>query len=98
MIRRSKTETLGDVLKEVIKDFKIDRKLQETQLINSWEEVIGKTIARATKKIYINNKTLYLQIHSSIIRNELSMIKSDIINRLNQKVGAEIINNISFWK
>lgn len=96
-MRKSKTESLGVVIKELLKTYKIDKKLQETELISSWEEVIGKTIARATKKIYISNKVLHLQITSSIIRNELSMIKSDIIKRLNEKVGGDIITNISFW-
>ena len=96
-MRKSKTEPIGVVIKELLKTYKIDKKLQETEIISSWESVIGKTIARATKKIYINNKVLHLQITSSIIRNELSMIKSEIIKRLNEKVGAEVITNISFW-
>lgn len=94
IIRRTEAQSLGSVIKEYLKEQKFDRKLAEVEAVNSWEAVIGKQIAKATSSIYIKNETLYLQLKSSIIRNELLMMRSDIIRIINNNSGFELIKNI----
>jgi predicted nucleic acid-binding Zn ribbon protein len=94
IIRRTEVQSLGSVIKEFLKERKFDRKLAEVEAINSWESIIGKPIARATASISIKNETLYLQLKSSIVRNELLMMRSDIIRAINRNAGFELIKNI----
>ena len=93
-MRKSNTQTLGEAIKDYLKALHIDKKINEVRLINSWEEVIGKTIAKATTKIYIKNKTLFVFLNSSVIRNELFMLKEEILKVLNEKAGEKIIEKI----
>ena len=93
-MRKSNTQTLGQAIKEYLKALNIDKKINEVRLINSWEEVIGKTIAKATTNIYIKNKTLFVFLNSSVIRNELFMLKEEILKALNKKAGEKIIERI----
>ena len=93
-MRKSNTQTLGEAIKDYLKALHIDKKINEVRLINSWEEVIGKTIAKATTKIYIKNKTLFVYLNSSVIRNELFMLKEEILKALNEKAGEKIIERI----
>ena len=93
-MRKSNTEKLGDIIKESLKDLNIDSKLKEVQLINSWEKVVGKTITRYTRNMYIKDKKLFVNVDSSVVRNELLMIKDALINALNKEVGEEIIIEI----
>lgn len=93
-MRKSNTQTLGEAIKDYLKALHIDKKINEVRLINSWEEVIGKTIAKATTKIYIKNKTLFVYLNSSVIRNELFMLKEEILKVLNEKAGEKIIEKI----
>ena len=93
-MRKSNTQTLGEAIKNYLKALHIDKKINEVRLINSWEEVIGKTIAKATTKIYIKNKTLFVFLNSSVIRNELFMLKEEILKALNEKAGEKIIEKI----
>jgi len=72
----------------------MNKKLKEVGLINSWEKVVGKTVARATKNMYIKDQKLFIELSSSVVRNELLMIKEPLINRLNQEAGASIITDI----
>ena len=62
--------------------------------MNSWEEVTGKFIASKTKNMYIKNKVLYVNIESSVIRNELILLREGLINRLNDKCKQEVITGI----
>ena len=46
LMRRKKTMSVAEVLKEYKREMRIDNKLKEVQLINSWEEIAGSAIAR----------------------------------------------------
>jgi predicted nucleic acid-binding Zn ribbon protein len=85
---------IRDVLQEFLRENKLDVKLRERGLIDSWEELMGKTISRATKKIYIKEGKLFIVISSSVIRNELYMLKQEIVKKLNEKAGEDIITEL----
>lgn len=69
-------------------------KLGEASVLNSWEEIVGKAISSRTTKMYIKDKVLYVYLSSSVVRNELLMLREAIRERLNQKAGSEVINEI----
>jgi predicted nucleic acid-binding Zn ribbon protein len=95
-MRKSKTESLRDVLKNFVQENHLERKLNEVELIHSWESVMGKTIMRYTKKLNIHNKVLFVETTSPMVRNELIMMREEIRQRLNEVVGEEIITAIIF--
>jgi predicted nucleic acid-binding Zn ribbon protein len=94
IIRRTEFQSLGSVIKEYLKEKKFDRKLAEVDAVNSWESIIGRQIARSTSSIYIKNETLFVHLKSSIIRQELLMMRSDIIRTINRNAGFDLIKNI----
>jgi predicted nucleic acid-binding Zn ribbon protein len=93
-MRKKNTQKIDEVVKEYLKAFKIDDKLKEVKLIRSWDEVVGKTIARSTSNIYIKNRKLFVKLNSSVIRNELFMLRDGLKKALNDKVGECIIDEI----
>jgi predicted nucleic acid-binding Zn ribbon protein len=72
----------------------LDDKLAEVRAMRSWEELLGKTVTRYTKNLYIKDKTLFVSLNSSIVRNEIMMIRDELIKRLNEKAGREVIEKI----
>jgi predicted nucleic acid-binding Zn ribbon protein len=95
-MRRSKTISLGEAIHDYVKEMNLEGKLNEVGLINSWEEVVGKAISSRTSKIYIKDKILYINLNSSVVRNELLMLRQELIEKLNQKAGTEVIKDIIF--
>jgi predicted nucleic acid-binding Zn ribbon protein len=95
-MRRSNTQSLSDVLKEYIKETRIERKLKEVDVVQSWENLLGKTIAHYTTKIYIRNQVLYVHISSAVVKNELFMMREEIKRKINEKEGEQIIRTIIF--
>ncbi|MDA3954091.1 MAG: DUF721 domain-containing protein [Bacteroidales bacterium] len=93
-MRKKNTQKIDEVVKEYLKAFKIDDKLKEVRLIKSWDEIVGKTIARSTNNIYINNRKLFVKLNSSVIRNELFMLRDGLKKALNDKAGEIIIDEI----
>jgi predicted nucleic acid-binding Zn ribbon protein len=94
IMRRSKTISLAEALKDYIKAMKLDVKLNEVGLISSWEEVVGKAISSRTTKVYIKDQVLYVHLSSSVVRNELLMLRQALKEKLNEKAGSEVIKDI----
>jgi len=95
-MRRSKTITLAEAIKDFVNEMGLNEKLAETSLINSWEEIVGRAISIRTSKIYIKNHILFVHLNSSVVRNELQMLKESLKNKLNEKAGKLLIKDIVF--
>jgi predicted nucleic acid-binding Zn ribbon protein len=93
-MRRSKTISLAEALKDYIREMNFGDKLTEAGVINSWEETVGKAISSRTTKIYIKDHILYVHLSSSVVRNELLMLREALREKLNQKAGSEVIKEI----
>jgi predicted nucleic acid-binding Zn ribbon protein len=93
-MRRSKTISLAEAMKDYIKEMNLEGKLNEVGIINSWEETVGKAIASRTSKIYIRDQVLYVHLNSSVARNELLMFRQTLKEKLNEKAGSEVIKDI----
>jgi len=93
-MRRSKTITLADAIKDYISEMNLGEKLAETSLVSSWEETVGKVISSRTSKIYVKDHILYVHLTSSVVRNELMMLRESLRNKLNEKAGKEVVKDI----
>jgi len=95
-MRRNNTQSLSEVIREFVKGSSIERKLKETDAVQSWEELLGKTIARYTKNVSLKNKVLFVEISSSVVKNELFMMRDEIRRKLNERAGEELVSTIIF--
>lgn len=95
-MKRSNAQSLSEVLREYIREMKMERKLKEVNAMHYWEELLGKSIANYTGNIYIAHKVLYVKINSPVVKNELIMMREEIRQKLNEKAGEEIIQRIVF--
>ncbi|MDP4186121.1 MAG: DUF721 domain-containing protein [Bacteroidota bacterium] len=93
-MRKSKILKLSDVVQEYLKENHIDNRLKEADLVSSWETIMGRTIALSTSKIYIHNRILFIYLRSSVIRQELFMMREQIRQSLNQHVGGDVIDEV----
>ena len=93
-MRRSKTMSLAEAMKDYIKEMNLGGKLDEVGIINSWEETVGKAIASRTSKIYIKDHILYVHLNSSVVRNELLMLRQALKEKINEKAGSEVLKDI----
>jgi len=76
--------------------FHLKQKFQQQKLIASWEKVMGSTVANRTTKIFFSDKKLFIYLSSSSLRHELLTMREEIIKKLNQEAGTEILTEIIF--
>ena len=94
--RGNEHSLLGDVVDKLMKAYRLDGKLKEIDVLSKWEEMMGRAVFLRTKNIYIKNKILYLELDSSVMRDELQHGKTIIIQRVNETAGSEIITDVWF--
>ena len=95
-MRRSKTILISEAIADYIKELNIGDKLKEASIINSWDETVGKAISSRTSKIYIKDHVLFVHLNSSVVRNELLMLRQALKEKINGKIGEEVIKDIVF--
>jgi predicted nucleic acid-binding Zn ribbon protein len=87
-------QTIGNFIQQFFaKNGKISQFLEQ-QAVELWPETVGEFIAAQTKKISIKQGVLYVTIPIAALRFELMGSRSQIMNKLNQKLGAEVVKGI----
>tara|TARA_B100001758_G_C17995951_1_gene395502 strand:+ start:78 stop:374 length:297 start_codon:yes stop_codon:yes gene_type:complete len=92
----SNMKSLSNVIRKIIKNPKLSKRLDNIKIIEIWHEILGRNLEKYVidSKVYKNK--LYVKIKSSTLRNEFSYKKTDIINEINIKFGKKIITDIIF--
>lgn len=93
-MRRKNTQTIGEVLNDYIGEMSMSRKLKESRIQQIWEELLGKNAASLTRKLNIKGGVLFVELNSSVLRNEILMMRETLLKGINEKAGEEIVNKI----
>jgi predicted nucleic acid-binding Zn ribbon protein len=90
----SDEKPLKDLLNSFLKVNKLSNGVDEISVANSWNEIVGKSIASRTQKVTIRKNTMYLKIDSAPLKNELNYHKDIIIQKVNNHLGKNLIHEI----
>jgi predicted nucleic acid-binding Zn ribbon protein len=93
-MKKNNTQPIGEVLREYVEALKLNQKIKEVRAIGMWEELLGKSIASRTKRIYIKDKVLYVFLTSAVVRNELFLIRESIIQKINEHAGEKVVEKM----
>lgn len=87
-------QSLKEAIQQLVKTYKLEDKLNETKLLNSWEAIMGKTIAKHTRNLAVKKNVLYVTLDSSVLRHELSFAKEKILQLLKNSMGELKITDV----
>lgn len=86
--------SIGDAIKQMLKNYKLDRKVTERDIAHSWEKLMGPSINKHTLEITVRDKVLIIRLDSSALRHELGFAKAKIVQKINEYVGANYIEEV----
>ena len=95
-MKRTEAMKVGDIITKLLKEDNIDRQFDEQKVVYLWPEIVGSGINRYTVSRYVKNGVLYLHLSSAALRNELMMLRNDLLRRFNDEFGHPVIDNIVF--
>lgn len=80
----------------MLSGYKHRQRFNETALISAWPELMGPAVANRTVQIYIRDRRFFVKVDSSVVKNELIMMRSQIMDKLNDKAGSKVIDEVVF--
>ena len=95
-MRWNKAKSIGDILRQYLRQEGLETPLNETRMVAAWAEVMGPVVARYTGDVFVKNQTLYVRLKSPALKANLLMNREAIVRKLNGHVGAQVIQNIVF--
>ena len=96
-MKRRKSELLRDVIYRFLRDEGLETPLNEHRAIEAWPQVAGPMVARLTERVDLRSGTLYIKISRPALRSDLMMGRTQLTQRINQAVGAQVVQQIVFY-
>ncbi len=85
---------LQQILHSLIKKYKLEEIIERSELIEKFEEVVGKQISSQARIIDFHNGILKLEVENAVWKNEVFFLREKIIEKLNQAYGKPIVKQI----
>lgn len=92
--RNNEHISISDALKEFVETNKLEKGLNKVNVADAWVKLMGNGVNNYTNSVNLERDTLYVQLSSSVLREELSYGKAKIITMLNEELGKEIIKKL----
>ncbi len=87
---------LGKVLKQLIDSMGVRRGIDEARTVETWAALAGPDVNGVTRRAWVEGRTLCVQLSSAARRHQLHMQRSDLRRRLNEALGADLVQEIRF--
>jgi len=68
--RHQEHQRLSEVLQDFVADNKLQKGLDKIVVRDVWEKIMGPAITKYTENIKLEQQTLYVQLSSSVLREE----------------------------
>ena len=88
--------TAGDAIQELLNIYRLKSKYSQTEVKAAWEEMMGKTIASRTSKLFFKKNVLFVELSSATLKHELNMSKAKMLALLQDKFGKSVVEEIVF--
>ncbi|MHC8948141.1 DciA family protein [Sphingobacterium hungaricum] len=92
--RRNDDISIKQAVEKMLDVYHLRRKFDETSILSAWPNIIGKAIANRTQQIYIKDKKLFVKVESAVIKNELMLMRKQIMVNVNEYVGKVVVEDL----
>lgn len=86
--------SIGDAINLLLERSNWKPKVTELRLRQEWETIVGKTISRYTRNMYLNDGVLTVYTDIAGLKQELFYGKQQLIERINEYLGETAIRDI----
>ncbi|QLC67866.1 DUF721 domain-containing protein [Flavobacterium sp. LPB0248] len=95
MAKRLNSETtIGAVLQQIIQVNKLQPGMDEIDVREAWRQLMGNGVNTYTRNVVLKGSTLYVELGSSVLREELAHGKYKIVKMINEELGREVVKDV----
>tara|TARA_B110000444_G_C18386645_1_gene387370 strand:+ start:268 stop:558 length:291 start_codon:yes stop_codon:yes gene_type:complete len=93
-MRGKNTHNIGDIIRKLMKNPKLEKKLDELDALAIWDSLIGDVLIKYITNQKIYKGILHVKVRSAPMRNELSYKKTELQQEINKRLGKPFIKDI----
>ena len=95
MAKRLNSEnTIGDVLKQIIQVNKLQPGIDQIAVKDAWMNMMGNGVNSYTRNITLKGNILYVELTSSVLREELNYGKEKILKMINEELKRDVVVSV----
>ena len=87
--------SIGEALNLLMERSNWKPKVIALRMSQEWEAITGKTIAKYTRSVNMNNKTLTIYTDVAPLKQELQLGKEQLIVRINEYFNERVVEEIA---
>ena len=84
------------MLQGVLEKHGVDKQVERFGVLELWPEIVGSELARVTRAKGVDEAALFVEVRSSAWLTELSMMKDQFLERVNERLEDTEIERIVF--
>lgn len=92
--RLNNGSSISAVLQQIIQVNKLQPGMDQIDVRDAWRQLMGNGVNTYTKNVVLKGSTLYVELGSSVLREELSHGKYKIIKMINEELGREVVKEV----
>ena len=92
--RENETYKIKDLMSNMLQENKLQEGIDQFDVKDAWENVMGKGVMSYTESIKLKKNTLYVKLSSSALKEELNYGKEKIVQMLNESLKNVLIKSI----
>jgi len=96
MKSRWKTVTFGRALQDGLERQGMVRRIREQEVLQRWNELVGTAIANHSHPTRLRNGILWIEVRDAAWRQELTMMRTGLVEKINSALGASVVKEIRF--
>ena len=94
---KREVKSLDELLNSFLREEGLETPLLQQRVVNAWEQVAGPMVARYTTEKFVKNQMLFVKITNPALRQDLSMMRAQLVKRLNAVVGSSVITDVRVY-
>lgn len=87
------SSSLTDALFAYLRESGLEQSVLEVQIEEIWPCVMGETVAQLTRSVEVKDGMLIAHINSAALKAQLFENRFELVKKLNEAVGAQVIRD-----
>lgn len=89
-------QQITDILPKMVESLGIQKQYKTQLILFYWDKIVGPDIAAQSFPVNVEYGVLFLCVDNSVWCHHLSMMKTDLIQKVNQFIGEALVRDIRF--
>jgi hypothetical protein len=87
---------IRSLLRRIFTAHGLAEEFREQEPLFLWEKAVGEQVARLAKPLRVREGTIFVEVESHVLAQELNMLKEEYIRKINDLLGEERVRDIRF--